>query len=92
MSIQTLLYVGATPLLLLLLKKNFKTVGFRFIRPMMMATPQLLESVLHILYIDSTLFASVFISNVNISASCKDVFIHSVLLIFLMLQTHLSLC
>lgn len=59
-----------------------------------MATPQLLKSLLHILYIDSAPATSVFISiaNVNSSVTCKDVFINSVLLIFLMLQTHLSLC
>lgn len=61
---------------------------------MILAMPQLLKSVLHILYIDSALIAGVFISiaNINISVTCKDVFISSVLLIFLMLQTHLSLC
>lgn len=59
----------------------------------MMATPQLLKSVLHVLYIDAPLVASVFIfiANVSISVTCKDVFIHSVLLIFLMLETNLSL-
>lgn len=59
-----------------------------------MGTSQILKSVLYILYIDSTLLASVLISiaNVNISVICKDAFINSELLIFLMLQTHLSLC
>lgn len=61
---------------------------------MIRATLQLLKFVLCILCIDSALVASVFISiaNVNISVACKDVFINSVLLIFLMLETHLSLC
>lgn len=59
-----------------------------------MATPPLLKSVLHILYIDSAPVTSVFISiaNVNSFVTCRDVFINAVLLIFLMLQTHLSLC
>lgn len=59
-----------------------------------MATPQLLKSDLHTVYIDSALVTSVFISiaNVNIFVTCKYAFMNSVLLIFVMLQTHLSLC
>lgn len=72
------------------LRMNNRALGLKLI----VATSQLLKSVLHRMCIDSALVASVFISiaNVNISATCKDIFINSVVLIFLTLQTHLSLC
>lgn len=85
---------GSLHFFLFFSRKNNRALRFRFTWPVIMATPQLLKSVLHILYIDSAPVTSVFISiaNVNISVTCKDVFINSILLIFFMWQTHLSLC
>ena len=85
---------GLLHYLLFSIRNNNSALGFKWIRAVIMATPQLLKSVLHMVCIDSVLVASVFLSiaNVNISVTCKDVLINSALLIFLMLQTHLSLC